>query len=329
MKKDFIGPIGPLMKQYLELRRSVGFALRGDYEHVLGQFALYLAEHFPHAETITRSMVIGYLSSMKHLSVSTRSDYLSKLRQFCRFLHLYHPETYIPEKKLESRAKGMRTPYIYSREEVTRLMLAAMQLSPPGSLRPHTYATIIGLLWATGLRLKEALSLNLEDIDYNEGILHIRDSKFSKSRFVPLAGSTTNILHDYCCLRALYGHDQGPTAPFFINERDRRCTPSTVRHTFLELVRKLGMRTDQGGNPRLYDFRHTFATLTILEAYQSGKDPSACLPVLATYLGHVNIAHTEVYLHPLPDLLTIAGDRFYEHIHREGVIDQGGHDEKK
>lgn len=328
MKTEFVGPLGALVKRYLELRRSFGFTLRNT-EHVLGRVDRFLAEHFPDAETITRPMVLGYLESVKHLSPSTRCLHLSKLRVFCRFLSQYHLNTYIPERNLEPRGDRKHTPYIYSEREVAEIIRAARRLTPHDSLRPHTYATMIGLLWATGLRPKEALDLDLQDIEFDSGILYIRESKFLKSRLVPLAGSTTNVLHDYCRLRARFGHDQSLTAPFFVNERARRCTHDTVGHAFLELVRQLGMRTAQGGNPRLYDLRHTFATRTLLEAYQSGKDPNVCLPVLATYLGHVSVAHTEVYLHPLPELLTIAGNRFYEHIQREGIINQGGYDEKK
>jgi len=328
MKTKFVGPLGALMKQYLELRRSFGFSLLTT-EHILGRVDRWLAEHFPDAETITRTMVLRYLESIKHLAPSTRCLHLSKLRVFCRFLSQYHLNTYIPEKNLEPRGDRKHIPHIFSETEVTGIIRAARRLTPHDSLRPHTYATMIGLLWATGLRPKEALDLNLEDVDFDSGILYIRESKFLKSRLVPLAGSTTNALRDYCRLRARFGHDQSPTAPFFVNERARRCTHVTVGQVFLGLVRQFGMRTAQGGNPRLYDLRHTFATRTLLEAYRSGKDPNVCLPVLATYLGHVSVAHTEVYLHPLPELLSLAGNRFHEHIQCEGVVNQGGHDEKK
>lgn len=323
MNDQFVGPLGSYMMQYLELRRSLGYVMK-DAEHVLGQFALYLSKHFPHAETITRLMVVGYLGTIKDLAASTRCDYLSKLRQFCRHMVQYHPNTYIPEKNLEPWAKGTREPYIYSREDVARLMSSTMQLPPPGSLRPHTYSTIIGLLWATGIRPTEAMNLDIQDVDLTDGILRIRETKFNKSRLIPLSGSTARALGDYRRLRAFQGHDQRPTDPFFVNERARRCSIITVGATFRELARKLGMKSAQGQNPRLYDFRHTFATLSMLEAYRSGEDPNVRLPILATYLGHVNIAHTQVYLHPLPEMLEAAGNIFHDHVHREDNQTNGG-----
>jgi len=328
MKTEFVGPLAALMKQYLELRRSLGYSLLST-EHVLRRVDPFWAEHFPDTETVTRPMILGYLESMKHFSPSTRHLHLSRLRVFCRFLSQYDLNTYIPEKNLEPRGERERTPYIFSEREVVEIIRAARRLPPPNSLRPHTYATMIGLLWATGIRPKEALDLDLQDIDFLSSMLYIRESKFLKSRLVPLAGSTTKALHDYCHLRARFGQDQGPTAPLFINERARRCMQVTVGQVFRGLVRQLGMRTAQGGNPRLYDLRHTFATRTLLEAYQSGKDPGACLPILATYLGHVSVAHTQVYLHPLPELLAITGNRFHEYINLECGISQGGYHEKE
>lgn len=317
MNGQFVGPIGSQMTRYLELRRSLGYVMKNS-ENVLRQFDRYLAEEFPHSETITRLAVVGYLGTIKNMAASTRSDYLSQLRQFCRHMVQFHPDTYMPEKNLEPWAKGIHAPYIFSRGDVAKLMLLAMQLPPPSSLRPHTFSTIIGLLWATGIRPAEAMNLDIQDVDLSDGILWIRETKFYKSRLAPLSSSTTRALGCYLGLRARYGHDESPTAPFFINERARRCNSNTVGKTFLELARKLGMKTDQGKDPRLYDFHHTFATLSMLEAYRNGQDPKVRLPILATYLGHVNIAHTEVYLHPLPEMLEAAGSVFHDHVHHEG-----------
>ena len=124
-----------------------------------------------------------------------------------------------------------------------------------------------------------------------------------------------------------YGHDQRPTAPFFVNERAKRCAYVTVNHTFLAMVKQLGMKTAQGSPPGFHDFRHTFATRCLSNAYNSGKEPGAILPLLATYLGHVNIACTQVYLHPLTETLQDAGHLFRQNIDKTEKQHSGGDSE--
>jgi len=166
--------------------------------------------------------------------------------------------------------------------------------------------------------------LNLEDVDTDNAVLHIRESKFFKSRLVPLTLSSASALETYKRLRAECGHDQRPNAPFFVNEQARRCSYSAVLDNFRVLVRQLGITTAQGRNPRMHDFRHSFATRYLHEVYETGKDPNASLPFLATYLGHVKITYTQIYLHPSSSLLATAGQRFFEHIHKSDNLIRGG-----
>jgi integrase/recombinase XerD len=246
------------------------------------------------------------------------------LRQFCRFLFQFNPHTYVPESRLIQPGSTVRLPHIYTTGEAIELIKLAGMLTPKESLRPHTYSTLLSLLWVSGLRIREALRLNLEDVDTDNAVLYIRESKFFKSRLVPLTLSSAAALETYKRLRAEHGYDQRPSAPFFINEYARRCSYSMVSITFRFLVRQLGIRTVQGRDPRLHDFRHTFATRYLNEVYQKGKDPNASLPLLATYLGHVNISNTQVYLHPASDLLATAGQKFYEHVHKSDNLLKGG-----
>jgi len=308
-----------MMLRYLELHRSLGSILR-NAELGLDDFDRYLAEYFPEAETVSRPMVTSYLASLVHLEQISLCDRVTSLRQFCRFLFQLNPDTYIPEKALVPAGKPKRKPHIYSEKELIELLEEARRLPPASSLRPHTYATIIALLWVAGLRISEALRLNLEDVDLELGILYIRQTKFFKSRLVPLVQSTTLALGRYLEARAARGHDQSPHAPFFVNERAHRCTCDTVQGTFQDMVRRLGLKTAQGMDPRLHDFRHTFATRTLDEFYRGDKDPGACLPLLATYLGHSNVSHTQVYLHPSIHLLETAGARFREHVRGSGSL---------
>ena len=328
MKKErLLGPLGGVIKKHLQLRRSLGFSLRTD-ELALDEFDRFVAQHFPAAEKVTRPMVVSYLQSLDHLSLSTRCGRISTLRQFCRFLFQLNPETYVPESSLLPARHSQFQPHIYAVTEVNDLIRLALQLPPAGSLRPHTYATLIGLLWVSGLRSGEALRLNLGDVDLDGSILHIRQTKNSKSRLVPFSASAHNALLAYRDLRAQHGHDAGPGTPFFINERGRRCAQRTVDGTFRALTRQLGLKSAYAGEPRLHDFRHTWATRCLTELYHTGKDPNAYLPALATYLGHVNIACTTIYLHPSADLLSRAGSQFHSYVNGEESANQGGEYER-
>lgn len=313
MKARFTGPLGNLMKRHLQLRRSLGYELR-TAEIALDQFDAYAAESFPNAQTVTRAMITGYLQKISDLHPVTRHSQLSVLRQFCRFLFQLDPKTYIPEGHLLPAARSDFHPHIYTLEEVLQLMDAALRLPPAGSLRPLTYSTLIGLLWVSGLRGGELVRLNVEDVDLEKGVLHIRQTKNFKSRLVPLTDSARMALMAYRDVRSRLGMEQVPQAPFFINERKRRCARRTVIGTFRMLTRQLGLTSAYGREPRLHDLRHTWATRCLAAIYESGQDPNATLPVLATYLGHANIACTTIYLHPPTELLVQAGTRFLDHV---------------
>lgn len=322
MKKRSKGSFRILIKQYLNLRRSLGSILR-DTENSLNKFDLYLSQYFPDAKTVTKPMVVGYLQTLRRLQASTLYVCFTSLRQFCRFLFQLNPANYVPESGLIQRGPTVRLPHIYTYEEIMKLIKLARMLPPQESLRPHTYSTLISLLWVSGLRIREALKLNLEDVDTDNAVLNIRESKFFKSRLVPLTISSSSALEKYRRLCAKHGFDQRPGAPFFINDHGRRCSYSMIGITFRNLARQLGIRTVQGLDPRLHDFRHSFATRYLNEVYQKGKNPNASLPLLATYLGHVDLKYTQIYLHPTSGLLAIAGQKFYEHVHKSDNLLKG------
>lgn len=313
MKAQLTGPLGNLVKRHLQLRRSLGYELR-TAEIALDQFDAYAAESFPNCQTVTRAMITGYLQKISGLHPVTRHSQLSVLRQFCRFLFQLDPKTYIPEGHLLPAARSDFHPHIYTLEEVMQLMDAALRLPPTGSLRPHTYFTLIGLLWVSGLRGGELVRLNIEDVDLEKGVLHIRQTKNFKSRLVPLTDSARMALMAYRDVSVRLGMEQGPQSPFFINERKRRCARRTVIGTFRMLTRQLGLKSAYGREPRLHDLRHTWATRRLAAIYENGQDPNATLPVLATFLGHANIACTTIYLHPATELLVQAGTRFLDHV---------------
>lgn len=319
MKKTIFGPFAKSISRHLELRRSLGYRLKSN-DAILEDFDMFVAKHFPDAITVTRPMVTGFLETQRNVPLSTQHGKLAALRQFCRFLFQLNPDCYIPGMGLLPALRQDFRPHIYTLKEVFDLIELSKQLNPPSSLRPHTYATLIGLLWVSGLRIGEALRLNLQDVDWEAGVLHIDRTKFCKSRLVPLTASTVNALRRYAEIRKKLGFEQAATAPFFINTRGRRYAHRTVIGTFLDMTRQLGLRSSPGADPRLHDFRHTFATRCLASFYNEKKDPTLGLPILATYLGHTNIAGTTIYLHPSEDVLQNAGLRFQQYIGQKGDI---------
>ena len=315
MKNKLTGPMGQMMKRYLALQRSFGLVLK-HAESILDAFDRHLTVHFPKAKRITRNSVVGYLETTRHLHSMTRRHYLSCVRQFCRFLFHFDPKTYIPEKHLLPPAKIKIRAHIYSETELQSILRLTRQLGPPRSLRPHTFTAIFSLLWVSGMRISEVLNFNLGDVDLDTGVIYIRQTKFYKSRFIPLSLSSSEALRRYRNKRAKYGHNCHIAAPFFINGRGKRCNCRDIQYGFWNILQQLGMKTAQGRRPRIHDFRHSFATGWLNEFYKSGKDPTAYLPILATYLGHSNIANTQVYLRPSMELLQTAGQKFNDHIHK-------------
>jgi integrase len=204
---------------------------------------------------------------------------------------------------------GRTPPYIYTDGEIRRLIAVARQLPSATGLRAATYATLLGLLAVTGLRISEALALNRADVNWSEAVLTIRRTKFGKSRLVPVHPSTQRALRRYTRLRDRV-YPTPPTESVFVSERGARLTQWTVRYTFNRLSRRIGLRgpADRRG-PRLHDLRHRLAVDTLLRWYRAGVDVERHLPALSTYLGHGHVADTYWYLSAVPELLRLAAAR--------------------
>ncbi len=278
-KKRFKGPMGKFIKQHLELRRSLGFIYKGT-EYPLDAFDQHLAKYFPYCKTITREMVFGYLDSTHHLQSKTRSDHVSKLRQFCRFMFQFNTKTYIPENGLVSPGIVQVKPHIFTEKEIHKLIKQAKKIRGKNTLLPYTYATIIGLLWVTGMRIGEVVKLKIEDVDTIDGIIYVRQTKFFKSRLIPLSESSNQALIKYKKQRAKFNYSEETGTSFFFNNRGKPCITATAPRTIKELMIKVGLKTIQGKVPRVHDIRHTFATRCLLDFYKAGKDHMAYLPVL-------------------------------------------------
>ena len=295
------------LKDYLRIRRSLGFQLRTP-EFLLRNFVTLLQAQG--AAYITRELAVRWATQPAKVQPAFWAERLGIVRRFAIWHSAMDPRTEIPPAGLLPHRYRRKPPHIYSDEEIEKLLRGTQQLPSRKGLRALTHTTLFGLLIATGMRVNEALGLDRPDVDLKLGILHIRRTKFGKSRYVPVHPSTVEALKKYAETRDRLSTTFTPA--FFISERGRRITGSTAEYTFAKLCQRIGLRArakGRGRGPRLMDMRHRFAVRTLINWYRSGVDVERELPKLSTYLGHVHVNHTYWYLEAVPELLQLATDR--------------------
>jgi integrase len=232
---------------------------------------------------------------------------LGWVRGFARYLATIDPESDVPSKDLLPARGDRVTPHIYSEAEIVALMAAARTVRPPSTAA--SIETVIGLMASTGLRLGEALGLDRQHVDLDQGVLQVRAAKQSKQRDVPLHPTTTGALRDYARVRDRYVPEP-ETPAFFVNGVGTRLSKHTVHPAFRKLIRQVGLEgRGQRTRPRLHDLRHSFAVRTLLDWYRSGAEVEREMPLLSTYLGHVQPVSTYWYLQAVPELLELIGRR--------------------
>lgn len=291
------------VETYLAVRRTAGFAL-SNTEYLLRSFADWAADR--QEAHIRAATAIDWAS--ESVSVAQRHTRYQTVSRFAHYVRLEDTRHELLPPNHFGYRKTRRVPHIYSRVEIDRLILAATQLPPPDSLRPQTYATLISLLAATGLRISEALGLLISDVTPNS--LLIRKTKFQKTRLVPLHETTVAGLRRYLT-RHRGMHSSGDHV--FLSNSGQPLAYAEVHRTFRKLLKSANLLPSRGRAPRLHDLRHTFA-VRALEASPAGRHRiGQHMLALATYLGHVNIDATYWYLETTPDLLrdiAAAGESF-------------------
>jgi integrase len=231
------------------------------------------------------------------------------VRALAKFCVPFEPETQVPPARLLGPAHRRLPPHIYSEEELAQLLAAAGALEPEQGLRPASMQCLLGLLAATGLRVSEALHLQQADVDLDQGLLCVRQTKFRKSRYVPLHPTAQKALGAYAQLRdQRLAPPRGPA--FFLRDDGHALQYEHAMYAFQRIRARLGWDQAPGRRPRLYDLRHTFACNRLLGWYQEGVDVHWAMPLLATYLGHAKVTDTYWYLTAVPALMAIASERF-------------------
>lgn len=296
---------------FIRLRRLSGT----DYAsqaRLLEYFDRFLVQQKVTQKRLSRELIEAYQASLAGLAPRSQGNRSSVVRQFCRYLAQSDPLSYVPEPFATPSSAAAYSPYIFTLGEIQSLLGCASQLPPVDSLRPHTYRTLLGLLYSTGIRIGEALALNIDHFLPTQQRLLIARGKFRKARWIPLSHSTDQALQSYL-RRRLRQTPRGTESPLLLNLRRRRLCYSTVCPVFRRLLQQAGIPWDPRRGPRIHHLRHTFAVHRLLGWYREGQDVNARLPALATYLGHVNIASTQVYLRPTAELLTEVHHRFHRH----------------
>lgn len=292
------------LDNYLAIRRSLGFKLRRA-ELLLADFVRYLEAN--DADAITTANAFRWATQPPKGGLGWWAQRLSVVRAFARHLNAIDPVHEAPPAGLLPARTHRATPYLYSDADVAALMAAARQFASP--LRAATFETLVGLLMVTGLRIGEALRLDRGDVDLVAGVLRVRDTKFGKSREVPLHPSTIEALAAYARRRDRLC--RRPVHPsFFVSTAGTRLMYCNAHLAWLELVRRGGLQPrSENCRPRPHDARHSFAVRTLLGWYRDGADVAALMPLLSTYLGHVHPANTYWYLSASPELLTLVAAR--------------------
>jgi len=297
------------LDRYLTIRRSLGFELRTS-ERVLRRFVAFAEQET--LDHISSDLVLWGKATFGNANRQTWARRLGMIRLFSQWLQGIDPKHEVPPQTLMPTRQRRSRPYIYSEDEIRRIVEAAAELPSLNGIRSLTFPTLFGLIAVTGLRVSEAIALDGRDVDLEAGILTVRCGKLGKGRLLPLSGSTTARLADYASERdRLLG--RRPEA-FFVSDYGRRLTDCSTRYNFAVVCQKIGLRqvpkyNRHGRGPRIGDLRHSFAVRTLISWYRTGKDPDREMIRLTTYLGHTDPVHTYWYIEAVPELLELASSR--------------------
>jgi integrase/recombinase XerD len=298
------------LDDYLKLRRALGFKLETT-EHCLRGFLDFLDAEG--AKYITIELALRWARRPANGDPFTWAQRMQRVRLFTAWYHARDPRTEVPDAGLLAASVRRKPPFIYSEKQIADIVHEAEKLPCRRGMRSCTFSTMFGLLAVAGLRISEAIALNRGDVDLQEGQLTIRNTKFGKTRLVPVSESTVSALRRYAKQR-----DRAfpvlTTPAFFVSERGWRVTNWATRYNFAKVSRAAGLRAPaqgyrHGHGPRVHDLRHSFAARTMVDWYRTGIDVERELPKLSAYLGHVHVNDTYWYIEAVPELLKLATER--------------------
>jgi integrase/recombinase XerD len=288
--------------EYLRLRRALGFKLKEE-GRLLDQLVAYLDA--ASVETVSTELAVRWARLPVGVHPNHWSKRLRVARGFAAYLQTLDPRTEIPPSDIFPHRRQRATPYLFSEQDICRLLAEARRLRHP--MRAASYEALFGLLAVSGMRIGEALALKRVDVDLDAGVVTIRKAKGDRERLVPLHPTSSDALRRYASER-----DRLIPAPrsdaFFLSSAGTPVLAVGLRTTFREIMTRIGLRTEKV-HPRIHDLRHRVAVNTLIDWYHSGVNVDECMPTLSTYLGHVSPSDTYLYLSASPELMALAADR--------------------
>lgn len=296
--------LGDALADYLVLRNRLGHQL-ADAARLLPRFVAWM--NATGQPTVTVAAALEWCQQPQADPGSTVwPRRMTAVRGFARYLAGIDPATEVPPRGLLPARRRWSPPFLYSPGDIDTLLAGARHLSSP--LRATTYETFFGLLAVTGMRVGEAINLDLADVDWDDGVVRIRESKFGKSRLIAIHPSTVAVLDAYVSRRGDWPVQRGNDS-FFVSLTGRRLIYVSVCEVFGQLREAGGIGVRSTARPVIHGLRHSFAVTTLIGWYRDGVDVAARLPWLSTYLGHRDPRSTYWYLSAAPELLAIAADR--------------------
>jgi len=294
---------------YLKGRRQLGFDLTAPATELM-RFARF-ADARGHKGPLTRELQLEWARQhVRSTSTVTAARRIEILRPFAAYYRQFEVNTEVLPTHVLGRGHRRLTPHIYTGDEILQLLRHAESLTPLGGLRPLMYHTLFGLLATVGLRLSEALKLQVGDVDLVAGTITVRQSKFHKSRCLPIHASVVQALTEYRRMRDRHV-DPDPGAPFFVSRTGDFLPRDTVENVFQRMRSRLGWRArGDHANPRIQDLRHTMAVRRVQLWHETGVSVDHAMFWLCTYLGHARITDTYWYLTGVPELMDIVGAQF-------------------
>ena len=311
----FTSPIAPLITRYLAIKRALG-RRAVSLAYILRYLDRFLSSCG--AADLTRESFRAWSESMASLSGTSRRARLRVAYHLCVFRRREDPEAFVPDPTQFPPQGPRPLPYIFSEADIVRSIAVAGQLPPhkASPLRREVARVALVILYTAGLRRGELVRLTLGDYDQTDHVLHVRQTKFDKSRLVPLSADAAEELHRYLAVRRHVGAPCDAGTPLLVHNhggRFRGYTGEGLGQLLKDVIREAGIRTCHGRVPRIHDLRFSFTVQALLRWYRTGVDVQNRLPALATYLGHVSVVSTQYYLIFMTSTAEAASERFHNH----------------
>ena len=310
----FSSRLAPVLARYVDLKRALGLRFC-QATRTLESLDRFLREQASKHSDLNAAAFQAWSQNLLHLAPGKRRDRMRQVYNFCLYRRRTEPRCFVPDPASFPKPHQRLLPYIFSEHDVARLLEAASELTrvPSSPLRPEVIRLAIVLLFTTGIRRGELLRLTVGDYDRRDATLRIRESKFHKSRLLPLSDDIATEIEHYVRIRARRKPPLCSDTALIWNATRGPYSTSGLQFVLKSLLRKCSIFTPKGRLPRIHDFRHAHAVNALLRWYREGAEVEAKLPLLATYMGHVSVLSTHYYLHWIEPLRTAASKRFASH----------------